>query len=279
MSARWPSTLNEVVSWAMVNRSRWVCVTCGSRSRAWRDLLRELLFARLPLLVEAFGIRLVGHAALDDGHALPRVGDAVHVHAEGEAVEKLRPQIALLGVHGAHQHEAGRMAEADPLALDHVDAHRRRIQQQIDHVIVEQVDLVHVEQAAIGRRQHARLEVALAVLDGRLDVQRADDPIFGRADRQVHEAGAPRGSSAASRRAPGGRGSCRTAMSRPLGSQENGQSATTSISGSSAARARAAVDLAVPRSPRISTPPMPLLMAFRIRARFMRSWPTMAVKG
>jgi hypothetical protein len=67
--------------------------------------------------------------------------------------------------------------------------------------------------------------------------------------------------------------------SRPLGSQLNGQSATTSISGRRAARARAAVDLAVPRSPRMSTPPMALLIAFKIRARFMRSWPTIAVKG
>jgi hypothetical protein len=63
------------------------------------------------------------------------------------------------------------------------------------------------------------------------------------------------------------------------GSQENGQPDTTSISGSSAANARAAVDLAVPRSPRISTPPMLLEIAFKISARFMRSWPTMAVKG
>ncbi len=53
------------------------------------------------------------------------------------------------------------------------------------------------------------------------------------------------------------------------GSQPNGQSATTSISGSSAARARAAVDFAVPRSPRISTPPICEEMAFRMSARFI----------
>jgi hypothetical protein len=29
----------------------------------------------------------------------------------------------------------------------------------------------------------------------------------------------------------------------------------------------------------MSTPPMALLIAFKIRARFMRSWPTIAVKG
>jgi hypothetical protein len=55
------------------------------------------------------------------------------------------------------------------------------------------------------------------------------------------------------------------------GSQPKGQSATTVISGSNAARARAAVLLAVPRSPRMRTPPMRGLIAFSTRARFMRS--------
>src|SRR3990172_8197367 len=63
------------------------------------------------------------------------------------------------------------------------------------------------------------------------------------------------------------------------GSQPKRQSATTFTSGNSAASARAAVDLAVPRSPRIRTPPMRGLTAFRTRARHMRSWPTMAVRG
>ena len=46
-----------------------------------------------------------------------------------------------------------------------------------------------------------------------------------------------------------------------------------------AASARAAVDLAVPLSPRMSTPPISGLMAFRIKPRFIGAWPTMAVKG
>ena len=40
------------------------------------------------------------------------------------------------------------------------------------------------------------------------------------------------------------------------GSQPKRQSLTTFTKGNKAARARAAVDLAVPRSPRINTPPM-----------------------
>jgi hypothetical protein len=42
---------------------------------------------------------------------------------------------------------------------------------------------------------------------------------------------------------------------------------------------RAAVDFAVPRSPRIRTPPMRVSTAFKMSARRMRSCPTIAVKG
>src|SRR5678815_2721477 len=63
------------------------------------------------------------------------------------------------------------------------------------------------------------------------------------------------------------------------GSQPKRQSSTTLTLGSRAASARAAVDLAVPRSPRINTPPMRVATAFKINARRMRCWPTIAVKG
>ena len=105
----------------------------------------------------------------------------------GKAVEQLRAQIAFFRVHGADQHEARRVLKADALALDHIDAHGRAVQQQIDHMVVQQVDLVDIEHAAVGRRQDARLEVALALLDRLLDVQRADHAIFGGAHRQIDE--------------------------------------------------------------------------------------------
>jgi hypothetical protein len=170
------------------------------------------------------------------------------------------------------------VAEADALALDHVDAHRGGVEQQVNDVVVEQVDLVHVQQPAVRRRQHARLEVALALLDGfsmsSVPTTRSSVALTGRSTKRVRRdvngqhlsAGQPVAAVVAQE-------------SWPFGSHANGQSATTWISGSSAASARAAVDLAVPRSPRISTPPMPLLMALRMRARFILSWPTMAVKG
>src|SRR5205807_8575120 len=63
------------------------------------------------------------------------------------------------------------------------------------------------------------------------------------------------------------------------GGQPSRQSATTSTSGSSRARARTAVDFAVPFSPRMSTPPIAGLIALSTSDCFIDSWPTSAVKG
>ena len=79
------------------------------------------------------------------------------------------------------------MLKADAFAFDDVDAHGRAVEQQVDDVVIEQVNFVDVEDAAVGGGEDARLEMAFAALDGFLDVQRADDTIFGGADGQVHE--------------------------------------------------------------------------------------------
>src|SRR5437868_7553059 len=67
--------------------------------------------------------------------------------------------------------------------------------------------------------------------------------------------------------------------STSVGSQPKWQPSTTSCSGSSLASPRTAVDLPVPFSPRMSTPPMVGTIAFRIRASFIESCPTIAVNG
>ena len=113
-------------------------------------------------------------------------------------------------------------------------------------MVVQQVDLVDVKQAAVGRGQHARLEVALAALDRLLDVQRADHPVLGGADRQIDKAGA----AVRDRQQLAARQALPALIAEgvdAVGSQPKRQSATTAISGSRSARARAAVDLAVPR--------------------------------
>src|SRR5258705_5736763 len=64
-----------------------------------------------------------------------------------------------------------------------------------------------------------------------------------------------------------------------FGSQPAIQSITRFCAGSSAARDRTTVDLAVPRCPIISTPPILGSMRFRISASFISSCPTMAENG
>ncbi len=63
------------------------------------------------------------------------------------------------------------------------------------------------------------------------------------------------------------------------GSQRNLHPFTYSISGNTCARDLTAVDLAVPFSPLIRTPPTPGSTMLRMRALFISSWSTIAVKG
>ncbi len=63
------------------------------------------------------------------------------------------------------------------------------------------------------------------------------------------------------------------------GAQLKAQPATRVMGGSTSVRPRAAVLLAVPLSPRISTPPRVGSIAHSSRARLSCSWPTMALNG
>ena len=81
---------------------------------------------------------------LHDAQPLVDIGKCHDVDAQPEAVQQLRPQLPLFGVHGADQDEMGGMYDGHPLALDDVDAHRRGIEQHVDQMVVEQVDLVDI---------------------------------------------------------------------------------------------------------------------------------------
>ena len=80
------------------------------------------------------------------------------------------------------------MHHRDALALDDVDAHGGGIEEHVDDVVVEQVDLVHVEDVAIRLGQHAGLEAARAFLEGRLEVDGPDDAVLRGVDGQLHDA-------------------------------------------------------------------------------------------
>ena len=76
------------------------------------------------------------------------------------------------------------MPDRDALALHVVHAQRGRVEQQVDQVVVEQVDLVHVEHAAVRRGQQPGLEGGRARGQHALDVQRAGQPVLGGSDRE-----------------------------------------------------------------------------------------------
>ena len=104
-----------------------------------------------------------------------------------------------------------------------------------------------------------------------LEVQRAEHPVLGGADRQLDEPHRPRLGGGVRVEGPSGR---ERVGSR--GSLENRSPAITSMGGSTAARARTIVDFAVPFSPRTSTPPTSGEIVVRIRASAMSSEPTTA---
>ena len=165
--------------------------------------------------------------------------------------------------------------DRDAFALDDVDAERGRVEQDVRQVVVEQVDLVDVEDPAVRLGEQPRLERPLALLQRPGDVDaagRRDPRSRSAAGRRSAAAAATTGSSSP-RAAPGtiAHGSC--------GSHENGQSATTSISGRSSASPRTAVDLPVPLGPLIRTPPTAGLTALSRSACLRRSCSTIAVNG
>ncbi|GBD09941.1 hypothetical protein HRbin22_02203 [Candidatus Thermoflexus japonica] len=154
-----------------------------------RDLLGELAFIRLPLRTEPLRVLFEGQVAPQDLRPLGRIPHPFHVHTEGKAIQELGPQIPFLGVHGPHQDETGGMLEGDPLPLHHIHPHRRCVQQHIHDVIVEQIHLIHIQEAPVGHRQNPRLKPALPFLDRPLDVQGAHHTVLRGAHRQIHKTG------------------------------------------------------------------------------------------
>jgi hypothetical protein len=150
------------------------------------DALRLRRVGGLPGGGEAVGVGLEGEAPPYRLGALGRVGEVGDVHHQAEAVEQLRPQVALLRVHGADQDEVRRVAQRQPLALDPVDTAGSGIEEDVHEVVGQQVNLVDVQDAAVGRRQEAGLESAFAT-QRLFQVQCPEHPVLGSAQRQFDQ--------------------------------------------------------------------------------------------
>ena len=78
------------------------------------------------------------------------------------------------------------MGIGDALTLHGIDAHRCRVEQNVDDMILEQIDLIYIEDVAVRRRQNAWLEFLAPVLNRSLHVERSDHAVLRRADGQLH---------------------------------------------------------------------------------------------
>ena len=142
-------------------------------------------------LDERLRVGVEGESAAYDLGAQARVARGGDLDGEAEAVEELGAELALLGVHGADEHEAGGVDDRDAVALDGGAAHRGGVEEQVDEVVVEEVDLVDVEDAAVRAGQQAGLVLGDAVGEHLGQVQRAEHAVLGGADGELDEAYGP----------------------------------------------------------------------------------------
>ena len=121
-------------------------------------------------------------------HLNPQFGitHRAHLHTHAETIEQLRPQFALLRVAGADQHEAGWMAYGHALTFHRVPTRSSGIEQNIHQMVIQQVHLVHIKQAAVGLGQQAGFKGTHALAEGLLDVNRSAETVLRGSQRQIH---------------------------------------------------------------------------------------------
>lgn len=144
----------------------------------------QALLRGAEVLDEGPRIALKVQAPAHDERPALQVRLARNVHTQPKAIDQLRAQRTLLRVHGAHQAKTRVHSRGEALALHQDPARRRGVKSQVRDVLVEEVHLVDVEDAAVSRREQARREHRRALLQGPLEVQAADHAILGHPQRQ-----------------------------------------------------------------------------------------------
>ena len=135
------------------------------------DAPSYFLFGVLPLLHKRVGVGFVGDAPADHLPPFFRSEGAVDLHGQTKPVQQLGTQVTFFGVHGAHQDEIGGVTDGDPLPLHVVAAHGGGVQKNVHQMVVQEVYLVHVEDASMRGGNQARFKAAVARLDGLFDIQ------------------------------------------------------------------------------------------------------------
>ena len=83
------------------------------------------------------------------------------------------------------------MGDGYAVALDGDGPHCGRVEQQVDQVVVQEVDLVDVQDAAMRLGQQTRLEVHGAVAQRLLEIDRTRHTILRRADGKLDQSYGP----------------------------------------------------------------------------------------
>ena len=156
-----------------------------------RDPLAQGLLCRAPDSDEPHWVGVECNSPPDYFDTKLRIARADHFDHQTEPVEELRPQKPFFRVHGPDQEEAGGVNDLDSLALYDIDPGGGGIQKYVDQMVRQQVDLVHIEDSPVGRREQTWPKGSPAFAEGSLEVERADYPIFGRPERQLHKRHGP----------------------------------------------------------------------------------------
>ena len=154
------------------------------------DDLRARTLRRLLSLLDGVvrGVLEV-HRLVHGLHAVVEGEHLVRGEGHGDAVEEVFTESALLGVESRDEQGFARVPEGDTLALHHVLTLGEHGQEEVGHGLVEEVDLVDVEDAAVRLGEEAGLEHRLALLHRSLDVDGSHQAILGDAEGNLDEWG------------------------------------------------------------------------------------------
>ena len=140
-----------------------------------------------PLLLKGTRVFVKSNAAAHHFRKHVDVVRRLYIDGQAKAIEELRPQFPLFGIHGAHQNKGRRMTDRHAFALDVIDSHGGSIKQNVDNVIAEQIHFIDIQHAAMGRRQQARLKVLFATFEGTFNIQRARHPVLSHPEGQLDQ--------------------------------------------------------------------------------------------
>ncbi|MNF71188.1 hypothetical protein D3C84_531340 [compost metagenome] len=141
--------------------------------------LAQFLLGTGPLCAKSLGVAVEVQATADDLAPGRRLGLAAQDDVEAKAVEQLRTQFALFRVHGTDQDETSAVTMGNTVAFDAVGTTGRHIEQQVDHMIGQQIDFIDIQHAPVGCGEHPRGKLRAPLAQRRIQVQRAHQPFFG----------------------------------------------------------------------------------------------------